>query len=46
MNTPKTENEKQIQTELLQSLSQNIESTSFEVLKTLKNVKDNRFMFF
>ena len=46
MDTPKTENEKQIQTELLQSLSQNIETTSFDVLKTLKNVKDNRFMFF
>ncbi len=44
--SPKIEDEKQIQKELLQSLSQNMETASFEVLKNLKKVKDNRFMFF
>jgi peptidyl-prolyl cis-trans isomerase D len=43
---PKIENEKQIQTELQMGLSQKMESASFEALKDLRKVKDNRFMFY
>jgi len=46
VDSPKLENEKQIQNELQQSLSQSIETVSFEALKSLKKVKDNRYMFF
>ena len=44
--SPKTDDLKQVKAELMQSLSQKIEQMSFETLKDLKNVKDNRFMFY